>query len=342
MKKIFSSIVCILLSISIFANKSEEQKDPFQTLKFQASSVKDILCETSGGNISVNGNATSEAVVDVFVTRDNWSDAKIRQTLQENYDLKVNIENGKLIATAKPKKSNFKWSDSGLSISFKISVPGKVNSQLRTSGGSIRISNLSTTQDIATSGGSLSIENITGKVIGRTSGGSINVVGSKSEIDVATSGGSISASKCSGAMKMETSGGSINMSELDGKVAVATSGGSINAENVNGSLNAATSGGSINMSEISGNLDAATSGGNINVSMKSVNEFVRLSNSGNIRINVPGANGYNLKIYGQKVQASELPNFQGSQDSRRIDGTVKGGGPTIELKSSQKAEISFN
>ena len=339
MKKLFVLFVSVLLSASCFTVYSQ---DPIMTRSFTASSIKEVESITAGGSLILTGDAGSDAKVEVFVSRNNWSNDRIKQVLDENYTIEIKVENGKLYAVAKQKQNIANWNQQGLSISFKISVPKQVNSKLRTSGGSIQISNLSGSQDFRTSGGSLKVENVSGNITGMTSGGSITVIGSEDNINLRTSGGSITAKDCTGKIDLNTSGGSLNMSNLNGTISAGTSGGSITANNIQGTLKTGTSGGSVRLDGISGNVEATTSGGSMDVKMKSVSDFVKLSSSGNINLRLPADRGYNLNIRSNKLETPNgWRNFSGRSDDRSVDGTINGGGAEINVRSSQRVRLSF-
>jgi hypothetical protein len=342
MKKIFALFINILLGASLVtARAGDLEKDPYMTRSFPASSVKSIEAATSGGSLTVSGNAASEAIVEVYVSRNGWADEKIKQAFDENYTLDIRVEGGKLYAVAKQKESLTGWSRQGVSISFKITVPRQVNSNLHTSGGSIRINDVSGSHDFRTSGGSLSVENASGSIAGKTSGGSITVTGSRDNIDLKTSGGSITAKDCSGAIHLKTSGGSIRMSNLSGNIDAATSGGSITAGNISGTLKTGTSGGSVKLTGMSGNADARTTGGSMTVEMASVSEYVRLSNTGNLSLTLPAGKGYNLKVKAGRIETSGLKDFRGNIESRSMEGTVGSGGPEIDVRTSQRVSLMF-
>jgi len=339
MKKLFVVCISVFLNATLFANNL--QKDPFITRTFPAASIKSVEVTTSGGSITVAGDATKDAIVEVYVSRDKWSNEKIKETLEENYTLDIKVESGKLLVSAKSKKNISNWNLDGLNISFKIIVPKQVSSNLQTSGGSIHISKLTGAQDIKTSGGSLTIEDVSGNIKGKTSGGSINVSNANDNIELSTSGGSITAKDCNGKVSLKTSGGSLHLNNLNGDVIASTSGGSIKAKEVKGTLKAGTSGGSITLDDISGSVDAHTSGGSINVTMVSVSDYVKLSNSGNTNLTIPANNGYNLKIKGNKVETSGLKDFRGNMDSKSLEGTMGNGGANIEIKTSHRASVKF-
>jgi len=342
MKKYSVLFVCVLLSAIFFTiDASGQRKEPFMTRAFSATSVKAVEVVTSGGSITVNGDAGSEAVVEVYVSRDNWSVAKIAQTLEENYLIEIKVEKGTLFVEAKPKSKTFNWNRQGLSISFKISVPKEVNTLLHTSGGSIRIAGVSGSQDFRTSGGSLTVENVSGNILGGTSGGSITITHSSENIELKTSGGSLKASDCSGKIYLRTSGGSIRLNDLSGHIDAATSGGSVTASQIEGTIKLGTSGGSMRLDGVSGNVDARTSGGSLNVEMELVQDWVKLSNSGNINLTLPSGTGYNLKVRANKIETSGLKDFRGEMNSGNLNGSVGNGGPEIEVRSSQRASLLF-
>ena len=342
MKKQLVLFVSVLLNAIIFTAYADKQdKSPYMTRTFPASSVKEVEAVTSGGSLSLTGDVDSKAVVEVYVSRDDWSNEKIKKALEENYTLEIKVENGKLYVAAKQKKSFSNWNSQGLSISFKIRVPKQVNSNLQTSGGSIAISNLSGSQNFKTSGGSLSIENVSGNTLGSTSGGSISVTDSKDNIELKTSGGSIRAKDCNGKISLKTSGGSLSLSNLTGDIHAATIGGSVHASNIKGTFKTGTSGGSMKLDNISGNLDASTSGGSMDVRITSTNEAVKLSNSGSINLTLPAGKGYKLNVRGNKVETSGLKNFSGTMENSNVEGTVGNGGPEINVRSSQRVRITF-
>ena len=344
MKKIlilFAGVLLCFNSCKVSSQGQIQGKSPYITRTFASSSIKEVEVTTSGGSLIVTGDTGSQAIVEVYVSRDDWPTERIKQVLEENYTIDIKVEKGKLFAAAKQKRSITNWNRDGLSISFKIIVPKQVNSNLQTSGGSIQISNLSGLQNFKTSGGSLMIQSTSGNTVGSTSGGSITVLGSKDNIDLKTSGGSITAKDCSGKIILKTSGGSLNMNNLSGNVNASTSGGSITAADVNGTIKTGTSGGSVRLSGISGNVDASTSGGSMDVKLKSVNDYVKLSNSGNISLTLPSGKGYNLNVKANNVETSGMKDFRGSMERKSIEGSIGKGGAEINVKSSQRVQLSF-
>jgi DUF4097 and DUF4098 domain-containing protein YvlB len=137
-------------------------------------------------------------------------------------------------------------------VRFIVTVPKKYNLNLKTSGGSISVSEIQGEVKAKTSGGSLTFDYVKGPVWGRTSGGGIRLEG------------------CSGNADVHTSGGSIRIGAVEGEVKAVTSGGSVHVKEVMGTINARTSGGSMSATissqpegDIKVDLDAKTSGGRV-------------------------------------------------------------------------------
>jgi hypothetical protein len=324
MKRLFVFIISVVLSANFLtAYAGEQETTPFMTRNFPASSVREVEATTTGGSLTLTGDTGSEAIVEVYVSRDNWTAERIRQTLEENYTIDIKVEGGKLLVEAKQKNRITNWNQQGLNISFNIIVPRQADSKMQTSGGA------------------LIIKNVSGNTDGATSGGGINITGSSDNIYLRTSGGSVVARDCTGNINLRTSGGGISMNNLNGNIEARTSGGSIIGKGISGVLVTATSGGSVNLDGISGNLEATASGGNMSVKIKSVNNYVKLANTGNINLTLPSGSGYNLNVQAGNLSTSGLRNFQGNTDNRSIRGTVGNGGPEINVRTSLRTNVTF-
>jgi hypothetical protein len=340
MRKTLYTILVILAPALLLAQSDHE---PYFSKSLSSSAVNDVYARTSGGSITVAGVSSGEARIEVYVKSGNnssLSKAEIKERLEDDYKLEVEVSDHKLTAVAE-QKGSFNWRNS-LSISFKIYVPKNVSTDLRTSGGSISLTNLTGTQNFATSGGGLSLDGLSGKIHGRTSGGSISVKNSNDDIDLSTSGGGITAIDCRGDIELSTSGGSINIESLDGTVNARTSGGSVRGSEVKGELIAHTSGGSVSLKDIAGSVDASTSGGNIDVEIKQLGKYVTVSNSGgNVRLTLPGDKGIDLKLRGGNINVDALRNFSGEQDEHKLYGKMNGGGIPVAVSTSGTITLSM-
>jgi hypothetical protein len=334
MKKHTMVFFMALSTMTAVAQKKQDA-EPYQVKSLANSGINQVFVNTSGGSITVTGVDPSQARIEVYINPNNNSNVskeELKQRLDENYTLEISDNNHELRATAKSKKNNMDWRKA-VSVSFSVYVPKLAATNLATSGGSIKLANLTGEQNFATSGGSLNLTNLSGKIKGRTSGGSINVEGCKKDIDLVTSGGSITASNCEGNLSLVTSGGSLKLNNLNGNVMATTSGGSVSGNNITGALNASTSGGSVNLKEMACNIESSTSAGSIHVDMKAVGKYVKLNTSaGNIDIKMP-LQGLNLDLKGSKVNAV-TGNFDGIKEKDKVEGKLNGGGVGVQAHAS--------
>lgn len=341
-------LIGLVTSFTVSGIAQEKSKrEPFQVKSLSSESFLSAEVRTSGGGITVSGVNASEARIEVYVYPNNSKDddlskEEIQKRVTEKYDLEIKVVNNKLTATAKPKEKITDW-QKALNIGFKLYVPATVSTDLTTSGGSIHVSKMSGKQEFTTSGGSLHVTDVTGKIDGRTSGGSIHLENSTNEVDLTTSGGGINASNCKGKLRLNTSGGSLHLDDLDGDIKATTSGGGIRGKNIAGVLSTHTSGGSVNLDDLSCSLEASTSAGSIDVSMKTLGNYVKLSNSGgHIDLQLPKGKGVDLDISGSRVKTESMENFSGKMGDNEINGKLNGGGIPVTINAgSGRVTIGF-
>ncbi|MBX2953262.1 MAG: hypothetical protein KF870_12215 [Leadbetterella sp.] len=315
-----------------------QNTEPYLVKDFSGQRINRLEVSTSGGSIKVNGG-TSTPKVKVFIRSNSWNTKLSQKEIEErleNYILEVKVSGNTLICTAKPKKENFSWNNSNrLSIGFEIDSPGKVDTDLATSGGSITLSDLDGNLGFKTSGGSMDLNDLKGNIKGSTSGGSIKMNELSGDISLSTSGGSITAENSDGKIKLTTSGGSLTFNNLKGDIKGTTSGGSIRANNVNGDLNISTSGGSIKFTNIEGNLSGSTSGGGIEGNILAIRDHVSLSTSaGSIKVDLPFNEGMDLDLKGNRVYSDKLAKVSNTLKEGKVNGRVNGGGKSVKMRTS--------
>jgi hypothetical protein len=343
MKKYF---LLLLMVAPVCLASAQDNKTPYYTRSLASDGIKRVFVNTSGGSISVSGAGDQQPHIDVYVTGNRigeLSKEEIKKRLEENYILDIDIKNGELRATAKNRR-NLNWDNKSLSIGFKIYVNNQASTNLNTSGGSIRLDNLTGAQNFETSGGSIYVDKVTGVVKGETSGGSINVSNTKPSIDMQTSGGSITAMNCQGTIKLETSGGSLHLTDLNGNINAQTSGGSVKGNNIDGELITGTSGGSVNLTAISGSVDASTSAGGIRVQMNRVGKYIKLDgNAGHVDLTIPAKQGADLDLRGNNVSLNATNvSFNGRKEKEAIVGKLNGGGPLVQVRGDGSVNVSSN
>ena len=170
--KMFSSTARGIIAILIlaFSFPSFSADDPYLTKTFNLSSGE-LYVATSGGSIKVNGGNSNQVKVEMYVRSNKHSDKKIREIIEEDYEIRIEKTGSRIEAVAKREGSGWGWNN--ISISFVVYTPKDFECDLNTSGGSLKISGVSgRNHELKTSGGSITAEDMSGVLEARTSGGS--------------------------------------------------------------------------------------------------------------------------------------------------------------------------
>jgi hypothetical protein len=328
--------------------QDHDNKTPYLTKSLANDAINSVVVSTSAGGISVSGQGGQTPRIEVYIRGNNGrelSKEEIQKRLAEDYDMNISVTGHELSAIVKNKHNFSNWKRS-MSISFKIFVPQKVSTNLKTSGGGIQLDNLKGNETFSTSGGGLQIDKLSGMIHGRTSGGGIEVLNSSEDIDLSTSGGGIIAKNCNGKIKLITSGGGIELENLKGSIISHTSGGGVEGKNIEGELITGTSGGGIDLKGMSCSLEANTSAGNLDVEMKQVGKYLKLrASSGNIDLDLPLKQGLDLNLRAESINQhpSKISGFTGDWSKNRINGSVNGGGIPVDASaSSGNLNVKFN
>jgi hypothetical protein len=343
---------CILLLFlacqTVVSLAQDDEKTPYLTKSLANDAINSVVVSTSAGGIMVSGQPGQAPRVEVYIKGNNGrelSKEEIKKRLAEDYDLSVTVNGHEVHAVAKSKHDFSNWRNS-ISISFKIYTPQQVSTDLKTSGGGIRLDNLKGNENFTTSGGGLQIDRLSGMIHGRTSGGGIQVSNSSENIDLETSGGGIIAKNCTGKIRLETSGGGLQLEDLKGTINARTSGGGVEGRNIEGELITGTSGGGIDLKQMNCSLNASTSAGSLHAQMKQVGKYLKLdASSGDIDLELPLKQGLNLNLNAGRVNQHpwKLSDFSGEWEKDHIKGTVNGGGAPVNADaSSGNINVKFN
>jgi hypothetical protein len=174
-----------------------------------------------------------------------------------------------------------------------------------------------------------------------SSNGSLRVESIEGDARLKTSNGSVRVWSVSGDLNVKTSNGAIELQKFDGQAILITSNGSIKAEGVRGGFKAETSNGAINATLAAigtGQLVAAeTSNASVTLNFESWKDHsvrVRTSN-GSINLGLPAAVSAQVRASTSRGRISSDFGFDsGDTGKDTIDARIGGGGPLIELKTS--------
>jgi len=265
-----------------------------------------LKVDTSGGGIVVESGPgdTVKVVAKETIRADNDEEA---DALLKDLNLTIEQQGNDVMAKAKYESTPLGFHFSSwppVQVSFVVTVPTHCHADLHTSGGSIKVGDL------------------TGKVLARTSGGSIKIGQIDGTVDAHTSGGDIRLDSCTGDTKLDTSGGGISAQRIVGKADLHTSGGGISVKLVENALQAHTSGGGVEAAiagTLKGECSLSTSGGSIRVAVDKTAAF-RLD---------AATSGGGVHAAGLTIRLES-----GGLGKSRLVGDVNGGGPLLKLRTS--------
>ena len=280
-----------------------------------------LQVEVGFGSIEVKAHDSDEVVVKAVRKVSLGGESAEKKFLAEN-PVTISEKEGTVSVISKAKsKSGWGWTGRRKTTAeYVVAVPSKCDTELKTSGGAIKITGLSGTTEARTSGGEMQFVGLIGSLDGRTSGGRIRVEDCEGELTVRTSGGSITLENGKGTFDGRTSGGRISLSDFDGPVDVKTSGGGIDIETSSGSVKASTSGGGIEAVIASGKLDPI----DVNTS------------GGSITVRLPANAAYDVDAFtsGGRVTTEFSEPTQDKKKTNRLTGSVNGGGSPVKLRTS--------
>ena len=268
----FKKLILILALIIIATSISFGRE--LRTIQEKTFSVKDWE------NLYVNAEG-ADIIVTSWDKQEVYVKVSANQKAEEHLKLKIEKENDAVVVVAKLKISHsfFNWfSNNNMSLRIEVTVPRKYNADLETSGGNLKLSDLTGGFKLNTSGGNINLNDNNGKLHAETSGGNIKLVNHKGEMDISTSGGNIDCKSVTGDLKAETSGGNVDIEITNGKLYTETSGGNIYVDytGINKGLEASTSGGTVKVklpSDFKAKAHLETGGGTVRNHFSNVKDF---------------------------------------------------------------------
>ncbi len=190
----------------------------------------------------------------------------------------------------------------------------------------VRVPRRTELEDISSSNGSLRVEDIEGNA------------------RLATSNGSVHLGKIRGNVEAHSSNGNVEVNDVKGNVNFRTSNGSVHADAVAGTFEAETSNGGIRAhledTEAGRPIRLSTSNGSIDLEVNSLrqNDVVATTSNGTITVRMPA--NMNASLHAStNSNGSVRSDFDvlmhgGELSKHRIEGTIGGGGPRIDLTTS--------
>jgi len=175
-----------------------------------------------------------------------------------------------------------------------------------------------------------------------SSNGAIHALDLEGPAHLRTSNGAVRAENLHGSLDAQTSNGSIEVQGLEGSASLHTSNGRVRADDVRGSIEADTSNGGIHIMlskpDAGRPIKLETSNGPIELTMQALNqnEIHASTSNGGITVHLPG--NVNADLNATASNSSISTEFEvatsGSLEKHHLEGKIGGGGPMIDLSTS--------
>lgn len=271
---------------------------PYMIREFEVSCPGLLKVFTVAGNIDVKPSSSANKVkVELYLDRGFafWSNS---QNLG-NFRITMLQRGNEIVASVERKTRETGFFSDNMSFSFRVYVPEKMSTHLKTLGGNIALQKVQGKQSVKTGGGSIFIADISGRLEAYTAGGNIEINNSR------------------GTIYAQTEGGKIHLDENSGEIRLKSNGGRIVSERTSGTMLAQVGGGDIwaDFVQVGKGIDLETS-------------------AGNIHLEVPNYMGYELSLRGTKVEFSDPQKVHGEKEPGLIEGIYKDGGPPIDLSTN--------
>jgi DUF4097 and DUF4098 domain-containing protein YvlB len=309
-------VAAALAAPAVLADDRAVEGSFTRTLK--VTGAVDLEVKSSSGSIQVRPGATdSVQVVGKIRARESWKSSLSPEEKVKRLESNPPIEqNGNVIRIGHIEDQELR---ENVSISYELVVPAAT--KLRS----------------ATGSGSQTVQGLQGPVEATTGSGSLNLSDIGSDVNASTGSGSIELRGVQGHLKASTGSGGIRGTGIAGTAVASTGSGSITIEKSGpGDVEATTGSGGIELSGVRGALRARTGSGSIRAEGQPTAGWRLHTASGGVTVRLPANFGFelNARTSSGGIHSDHPVTFVGTLGRRELRGTVRGGGPLVEISTA--------
>lgn len=295
MKSILTAAV--LLSAAVWAGDSNRYKEDFH-YSFQQGAGGRLEVENFNGSVEILG--WDQNTVDVSGTKYAEEESMLRAMRIEA------TQSGNTVHVRTERPEPHHWNGGAR---YTIRVPRRTDlARIQSSNGSLRIEDIEGSQsDLTSSNGAIRMRNVHGHIEAHTSNGSVDIQGADGGVRIGTSNGSVTVDGVRGTLEAHTSNGAIRGTLVD--------------SSPNEPIRLTTSNGTIDVRlQMPRNNDviAQTSNSSITIHMPS-NAAARIDAQTSSHDSI--STDFDVQVHGMLSKG-------------RIEGTIGGGGPLLQLQTS--------
>jgi hypothetical protein len=263
----------------------------------QVSGAVNLDVTTGSGDITVKAGSANQVIVHGTIHANNWlfSNENAVHQVESNPPIE---QSGSSIRIGYNLPDDVKRH---IAIDYEITVPAQTAADAHSGSGNVDISGVNSGVRAQTGSGDIRLRDVSGRQYAHTGSGNIRAENAAAPFEAQTGSGDIEAS-------------------LTGS----------------GDVDVHTGSGTIHVTGVKGGVRAQTGSGDIESDGTVTGPWTLRSGSGSIRLAVGSSAGFNLDLHTSSGSIhSELPiTVQGSMGGHELKGTVRGGGPTVEVSTS--------
>jgi DUF4097 and DUF4098 domain-containing protein YvlB len=315
--QLFTLIVLAAMAASTTLAFAAAEGNFDRTLK--VSGPVDMEVSTGAGNITVRtGSGDTVSIKGHVRVNDNWTGGENAEAKLQRILANPPIEqSGNIIKIGRSDDPDLRRN---VAISYDLVVPAETRLASKTGSGDQMVDGVRGPLNAATGSGQLKLRNIGSETRASTGSGDIDVENVNGFVRASTGSGRISAIRVGGGFDGSTGSGDVTVEQTaPGDVKVGSGSGSITLKNIKGALSVGTGSGTIHADgEIAGDWKVESGSGSVilQVPAQSAFDLYARSSSGNITID-----NHELAV-------------TGTISRREIHGKVRGGGHTVDLRTS--------
>jgi hypothetical protein len=284
---------------------------------------KNLLIDIDDADVVVRNGNTDEVTFEVWFTARNLPEARRRV---ERMNFRAAADDNTISLRSDAVDNNWDGWDwrrwGGYDLVVEATVPENIDARVVAADGDISVQRLHGAITVLSEDGDISADALVGVVRLETEDGDVIV-----------------RSIAGPSLNIRSEDGDISLGDLDsGKIEIHTTDGDIHGTRVAGtSIDAQTDDGDIIVDAVSGPFRARTEDGDIHVSFEQLGETALQTGEGDITIRATETLSAKLDLRGYDLSMrSEIRSaFDGRVERRIIEGSLNGGGPTLQARTGE-------
>ena len=291
-------------AVSVAATSPDDEVMIDRSFKVSAGDMLDL--GVSHADVTIATTDRMEAHVRVIVSGNDMDRAR---EFFESRNFDVRQDGDRIVVKTNPTRRKWNWNSGKVNLEVDIRIPARFNAEIAMSHGDLEMGDLEGNLDLTNSHGDVEVNSVSGEYL--------NIQLSHGDVELGAASARV--------VSLHNSHGDLEVGELFTK--------ELKATNSHGDL-------SMRIKE-GGTMELLNSHGGVELEMSTaVGGSIRNSH-GDIDISTGSGAAMTLDLQGSSVSVDRSMSFEGTSTSKKVEGTINGGGPLLKARTSHGSiEIS--